>query len=102
VSLAAPYPGTTLYKQAMDNGWLEEHKVINLVNASGVQLAAISYPHLSKEEIYHSVEEFYKRFYFRPSKIWEIVREMMGSWEMTKRRLREGVEFFHFLRSHQA
>jgi hypothetical protein len=26
----------------------------------------------------------------------------MGSWEMTKRRLREGVEFFHFLRSHQA
>jgi hopanoid biosynthesis associated radical SAM protein HpnJ len=102
VSLAAPYPGTTLYKQAMDNGWLEEHKVINLVNASGVQLAAISYPHLSKEEIYHSVEVFYKRFYFRPSKIWEIVREMMGSWEMTKRRLREGVEFFHFLRSHQA
>ncbi|WP_295996501.1 hopanoid biosynthesis associated radical SAM protein HpnJ [Rugamonas sp.] len=102
VSLAAPYPGTTLYKQAMDNGWLQSHKVINLVNERGVQLAAISYPHLSKEEIYHGVEKFYKRFYFRPSKIWEIVREMMGSWEMTKRRLREGVEFFHFLRSHEA
>jgi hopanoid biosynthesis associated radical SAM protein HpnJ len=102
VSLAAPYPGTTLYKQAIENGWLGDHKVINLVNASGVQLAAISYPHLSKEEIYHGVEVFYKRFYFRPSKIWEIVREMMGSWEMTKRRLREGVEFFHFLRSHEA
>jgi hopanoid biosynthesis associated radical SAM protein HpnJ len=102
VSLAAPYPGTTLYKQAIENGWLKDHKVINLVNASGVQLAAISYPHLSKEEIYHGVEVFYKRFYFRPSKIWEIVREMLGSWEMTKRRLREGVEFFHFLRSHEA
>ncbi|MCW3478603.1 hopanoid biosynthesis associated radical SAM protein HpnJ [Neisseriaceae bacterium JH1-16] len=102
VSLAAPYPGTTLYRQAVDNGWLEENKVINLVNDSGVQLAAISYPHLSKEEIYHGVEVFYKRFYFRPSKIWEIVREMLGSWDMTKRRLREGVEFFRFLRSHEA
>ena len=102
VSLAAPYPGTTLYNQAVDNGWLEENKVIHLVNDKGVQLAAISYPHLTSEEIYHGVETFYKRFYFRPSKIWEIVREMAGSWNMTKRRLREGVEFFRFLRSHEA
>ncbi|KWR90740.1 hopanoid biosynthesis associated radical SAM protein HpnJ [Cupriavidus sp. IDO] len=102
VSLAAPYPGTTLYRQAVENGWLEENKVINLVNDKGVQLAAISYPHLSKEDIYHGVETFYKRFYFRPSKIWEIVREMLGSWDMMKRRLREGVEFFRFLRSHEA
>jgi radical SAM superfamily enzyme YgiQ (UPF0313 family) len=102
VSLAAPYPGTALYRQAVDNGWLNEHKVINLVNERGVQLASISYPHLSREEIYHSVERFYKSFYFRPSKIWEIVREMLGSWEMTRRRLREGVEFFRFLHSHEA
>lgn len=102
VSLAAPYPGTTLYRQAVANGWLEENKVIHLVNDQGVQLAAISYPHLSREEIYHGVETFYRRFYFRPSKIWEIVREMMGSWSMARRRLREGVEFFRFLRSHEA
>ncbi len=102
VSLAAPYPGTTLYQQAVDNGWLEENKVINLVNDKGVQLAAISYPHLSKEEIYGGVERFYKQFYFRPGKIWEIVREMLGSWDMMKRRLREGVEFFRFLRSREA
>jgi hypothetical protein len=67
-----------------------------------VQLAAISYPHLPKEEIYHGLEIFYKRFYFRPSKIWEIVREMLASAEMMKRRLREGVEFFRFLRAHEA
>jgi hopanoid biosynthesis associated radical SAM protein HpnJ len=102
VSLAAPYPGTTLYKQAIENGWLQTSRVINLVNEKGVQLAAISYPHLSKEEIYHGVEVFYKRFYFRPSKIWEIVREMLTSWEMMQRRLREGVEFFRFLRAHEA
>ena len=72
------------------------------MNSEGVQLAALSYPHLSKEEIFHSVERFYRRFYFRPSKIWEIVREMLGSWEMMKRRLREGVEFFRFLNAHQS
>jgi hopanoid biosynthesis associated radical SAM protein HpnJ len=101
VSLAAPYPGTTLYKQALENNWLDK-TVIPLVNERGVQLAAISYPHLSKAEIYHGVETFYKRFYFRPSKIWEIVREMLGSREMLVRRLREGVEFFRFLRAHEA
>jgi hopanoid biosynthesis associated radical SAM protein HpnJ len=102
VSLAAPYPGTRLYEQAVENDWIAPNKVINLVNDKGVQLATISYPHLSKEEIYHGVEAFYKSFYFRPRKIWEIVREMLGSWDMTKRRLREGVEFFRFLRAHGA
>jgi hopanoid biosynthesis associated radical SAM protein HpnJ len=100
ISLAAPYPGTRLYEQAVENNWIAPNKTINLVNEKGVQLAAISYPHLSKEEIYHNVELFYKSFYFRPSKIWEIVHEMLGSWDMTKRRLREGVEFFRFLRAH--
>ena len=102
VSLAAPYPGTRLYSQAVENNWIAPNKTINLVNEKGVQLATISYPHLSKEEIYHGVEVFYKRFYFRPGKIWEIVREMLGSWDMMKRRLREGVEFFRFLRAHEA
>ena len=27
VSLAAPYPGTELYKQAVENGWLQENKI---------------------------------------------------------------------------
>jgi len=67
-----------------------------------VQLAPISYPHLSARDIYHAVEMFYRRFYFRPRKIAELTAEMMTSWEMTKRRLREGVEFFRFLRAHAA
>jgi len=102
VSLAAPYPGTRLYEQALENDWIPANQTIHLVNDSGVQLAALSYPHLPREEIYHGVEQFYRSFYFRPSKIWEIVSEMLRSWEMTRRRLREGVEFFHFLRAHGA
>lgn len=102
VSLAAPYPGTTLYKQAVENGWLEENHNLNLVNSAGIQLATIGYPHLPREEIHRQLENFYKQFYFRPSKIWEIVKEMLASWDMMKRRLREGVEFFRFLRARKA
>jgi len=102
VSLAAPYPGTQLYKEAIENGWLTENAGLNLVNDQGVQLSPISYPHLPASEIYHAVETFYRRFYFRPRKIFELTAEMMGSWEMTKRRLREGVEFFRFLHAREA
>jgi len=97
VSLAAPYPGTFLYQQAVAHGWLDlEHA--ELLDEHGVQIAPLHYPHLSHTEIFQSVEVFYKRFYFRPGKIASIVREMIFSPDMMKRRLREGVEFFQFLR----
>jgi hopanoid biosynthesis associated radical SAM protein HpnJ len=97
VSLAAPYPGTFLYKQAVENGWLDiEHA--ELIDEHGVQMAPLHYPHLSHTEIFDSVEVFYKKFYFRTGKIASLVGEMIMSPEMMKRRLREGVEFFQFLR----
>ncbi len=100
VSLAAPYPGTFLYDQAVENGWLDaEHA--ELIDERGVQIAPLHYPHLSHTEIFGSVEEFYKRFYFRAPKIASIVGEMVRSPQMMKRRLREGVEFFQFLRERQ-
>ena len=97
VSLAAPYPGTFLYRQALEKGWLDGANA-ELVDAHGVQIAPLHYPHLSHTEIFDSVESFYRRFYFRSSKIASIVGEMVKSPEMMRRRLREGVEFFHFLR----
>ncbi|MGD0191282.1 MAG: hopanoid biosynthesis associated radical SAM protein HpnJ [Rhizomicrobium sp.] len=97
VSLAAPYPGTFLYRQAKENNWLYNEE-IDLLTNEGTQIAPLNYPHLSHTEIFNSVEDFYKKFYFRPSKIASIVGEMIVSPEMMKRRLREGVEFFNFLR----
>jgi len=97
VSLAAPYPGTFLHRQALENGWLDDAHA-ELVDAHGVQIAPLSYPHLSHTEIFDSVETFYRRFYFRSGKIASIVGEMMTSPQMMTRRLREGVEFFQFLR----
>jgi hypothetical protein len=63
-----------------------------------VQMAPLHYPHLAHQESFHSVEDFYKRFYFRAPKIAAMVAEMARSPEMLRRRLREGVEFFSFLR----
>ena len=97
VSLAAPYPGTFLYKQAVENGWLDASHA-ELVDDHGIQIAPLHYPHLSHTEIFDNVETFYKRFYFRAPKIASIVGEMVRSPQMMKRRLREGVEFFQFLR----
>ena len=93
-----------MYKQAIENNWLntELAKLIDrdLVNDKGVQLATMQ---LSRHAVQwkrsiDGVEVFYKRFYFRAPKIASIVGEMVRSPQMMKRRLREGVEFFQFIK----
>src|SRR5437764_14863113 len=66
VSLAAPYPGTALYEQALEGGWLESD---GLVDGRGAQASVLGYPHLSRTEIFQALETFYRRFYFRPRKL---------------------------------
>jgi len=98
VSVAAPYPGTELYRQAKENGWLPpDSEGTTLVSASGTQLATLNYPHLGHTEILDSVDDFYKRFYFRAPKIAEMTAEMLRHPSMATRRLREGTEFLQFL-----
>ena len=95
VSIAAPYPGTELYAQAQQNGWFSDD---SLVAKSGIQTSSLSYPSLSGKQIEDAVEQMYRRFYFRPKAIIPIVREMITSRQMLTRRLREGREFFAYLR----
>ena len=97
VSLPATYPGTFLYKQAVENDWLQTEGSEGLVTECGTQESVLSYPHLSKEEIFEAVEVFYKRFYFRPRKMASLTLDMLKSPEVMKRQLREGMEFFKFL-----
>ena len=98
VSVAAPYPGTELHRQAVERGWLPDgDDGAALVSEHGTQLAALSYPHLGHTEILDSVDAFYKRFYFRAGKIAEMSAEMLRKPDMAARRLREGTEFVRFL-----
>jgi hopanoid biosynthesis associated radical SAM protein HpnJ len=96
VSLAAPYPGTELYRQAVENGWFGRDAT--LVNESGTQTAALEYDGLPREEIFAAVEKFYRAYYFRPRPIARIVKTMLTDWQVMKRRLREGAEFLRFLK----
>lgn len=95
VSIAAPYPGTELYQQAQINGWFTDNA---LVANSGIQMSTLQYPHLSNAEIEDAVEQMYRRFYFRPQAIIPIVGEMLADPQMLVRRLREGREFFAYLK----
>jgi radical SAM superfamily enzyme YgiQ (UPF0313 family) len=102
VSLAAAYPGTYLYDQAKQNGWLVDSDTGGqLVDGDGTQVSSISYPHLSQEENFQAVADFYRQFYFRPRKMFDMTSEMVQDWELLKRRLREGGEFFRFLGTRQ-
>ncbi|MBR8834110.1 MAG: hopanoid biosynthesis associated radical SAM protein HpnJ [Stigonema ocellatum SAG 48.90 = DSM 106950] len=95
VSIAAPYPGTELYRQAQANGWFTNN---SLVANSGIQMSSLQYPNLSSTEIEDAVEQLYRRFYFRPKAIIPIVGEMLSDPQMLVRRLREGREFFSYLK----
>src|SRR5262249_28267943 len=95
VSIAAPYPGTELYDQAVQNGWFDNNI---LIAGSGIQTSTLRYPNLTTDEIEEAVERMYKRFYFRWRPIFRIVREMATDKQMLVRRLREGQEFFGYLK----
>jgi hopanoid biosynthesis associated radical SAM protein HpnJ len=96
VSLAAPYPGTELYREAMANKWYDEKA---LSRSDGTQACTLSYPHLSSQEIEAGVMRFYSKFYARPKPILRMLANMLKDSEERKRRLREGREFFHYLRN---
>jgi hopanoid biosynthesis associated radical SAM protein HpnJ len=99
VSLAAPYPGTALYEEATRHGWLESEA---LVGPTGVQQSALGYPHLPRTEIFHSVDTFYRRFYFRPRKMISLGTAMLRDRHTLRRRLREGREFLRFLKQRKS
>ena len=47
------------------------------------------------------MDQFYRRFYFRPRKMLSLASEMVHDRQVMKRRLSEGREFLRFLRTHR-
>jgi radical SAM superfamily enzyme YgiQ (UPF0313 family) len=98
VSLAAPYPGTELYEMARQNGWFVKKDKTDLVEGDGFQQSTLEYPELNKDEIFESVDRFYRSYYLRPKPILRIIKTMLEDKDVCVRRLREGYEFFKSLR----
>ena len=97
VSLAAPYPGTALYAQAKENGWLSADPASGLVEEHGIQEVVLRYENLSSEEMHEALERFYRAYYLRPRPILRIMRDMLRDRVVMRRRLREAREFFSFM-----
>jgi radical SAM superfamily enzyme YgiQ (UPF0313 family) len=98
VSLAAPYPGTELFEMARQNGWFVKKDKTDLVEGDGFQQSALEYPGLSKDEIFETVDRFYRAYYLRPKPILRIIKTMLEDKDVCVRRCREGYEFFKSLR----
>ena len=96
VSVAAPYPGTEFYRQAVENGWLIDS---DLFSSAGVQQVSLKYSHLTGREIFDAVEALYRQFYFRPKPIIRILLTMLTDKDICARRLREAREFFSFMKN---
>ncbi len=95
VSLASPYPGTEFYAQCKQEGWIVSE---TFLDDTGHQSCVIGYPHLSNQEIFDAVEQFYKKFYFRPKYIARSVMKMVVDGEERKKLLKEGKQYFEYMR----
>lgn len=100
VSLAAPYPGTELYKEAQQKGWFAT-KQEDMVSNDGVQSCVLQYPGMPAEKIYQELERFYRRFYFRPKPIWRMLKTMIRDPQERRRRIQDGKDFLKFLTKHK-
>ncbi|HJV65075.1 MAG TPA: hopanoid biosynthesis associated radical SAM protein HpnJ [Geomonas sp.] len=95
VSLASPYPGTEFYALAKKEGWIASD---SFLDADGHQKCVINYPGLSNQEIFDAVEMFYKKFYFRPRYILRSIFRMIVDSETRKRLLKEGAQYFEYMK----
>ena len=98
VSLAAPYPGTFLYKQAVENGWLDAANAELVDEQRHPDRAAALSPSQPPADLRFG-RGFLQAILFPLEQDRHIVGEMVRSPQMMKRRLREGAEFFQFLRA---
>jgi hopanoid biosynthesis associated radical SAM protein HpnJ len=95
VSIAAPFAGTELYRQAIQHGWLANG---DFCNDNGIQTAALRYPDLGFDEVEEAVARMYRRFYFRMKPLFRMFYEMATDRRVLIRRLREGKEFLQYLK----
>ncbi len=57
-----PYPGTELYREAVENGWLKK-------SLDPTDNSVLDYPNLRAQEIAKASKKAYRRFYLRPNYI---------------------------------
>ncbi len=70
-----PFPGTTYYKWAQEHGYLATDRFADWLDATGAHRCVLNLPGLRAEEIDAFCAAAYRRFFFRPSYIWQKIKQ---------------------------
>jgi radical SAM superfamily enzyme YgiQ (UPF0313 family) len=94
---AVPFPGTRYYRECEQQGWLKAQSWSDWLDG-GEQAGVVDYPGLSEEQINEAVDRGLKRFYFRPSYMFNFALRNRG-WTDLYRKLRGAKHFLEYLGS---
>lgn len=71
---ATPFPGSALYEEAKEKGWLVDAPWEKFEQ----NFCVIRTPELSEQEVMAWRSRAYRRFYLRPAKVWQVIRDEVG------------------------
>jgi anaerobic magnesium-protoporphyrin IX monomethyl ester cyclase len=85
--VATPFPGTDLYEEAQEKGWLTS---TNWDDYEEEGSAVLQVGELTPEELQRLQSQAMRSFYLRPSRLWRELRSL-GSWAELKAKARAGM-----------
>ncbi len=71
-TISTPYPGTALYKEAVEKGWLKNNNWYRY----GQGEVLISQPQIADEKILEFERSAFRKFYLRPKSIYRMLRRI--------------------------
>lgn len=95
-SSAMPQVGTVLYDWAVENKFLAADSWEQYA-ANGEQIPVLHYPNLSQSDLNGAVNLLLKKFYYRPSKIFNLFFSAILNWGLLSQYIRGGLKFTSYL-----
>ncbi len=94
------YPGTEMYEQARQEGYLITQDWTDWLNPDKEQITNLKYDNLTTEEINELVDKGLKEFYLRPSQFWRILQGIR-TWGDVKSKFYGVLKFIDYTTGHQ-
>jgi radical SAM superfamily enzyme YgiQ (UPF0313 family) len=95
-SSAMPQVGTVMYDWAVQHSYLAADSWEQYA-ADGEQIPVMKYPHLSQLDLNEAVNKLLRKFYYRPSKLWQLFTSALTDWSVLKSYIRGGIKFSTYL-----
>jgi len=80
-SICMPYPGTAIYEEAKENGWLitEQWREYDMTHGPVMKMADVN-----REELRHILARAYREFYFRPKYFLQTLGNIKDFYELRR------------------